>query len=159
MRHNPNNGGHVGPDVSPDHYCQVVNLLDLMKMPGSGYQWLYIFVGSAWALALRRAERDMADARGEYSTLTNPAPEIKHRDEKEPELSPEQRAALEIAKEAARTKRIAELEPIMPRLAERVRDIAVKAPQYDPATPPDEELLKRVDDPMWKQVDAIYKAP
>lgn len=60
--------GTFEPDQNPDHYATTVQLLDLMRIPGSGWEWIAYAVISPPACELRRLGRVQAQMREDLAT-------------------------------------------------------------------------------------------
>ena len=56
IRWNPESGT-VTPDASPDFFNIQVNILDLMDIPGSGFEWLPLYLQSTWGKFLREGRK------------------------------------------------------------------------------------------------------
>lgn len=49
--------GTVSPPSDPSFFKVTVNLLDLMAIPGSGFEWVPLYVSSAWATFLKQGQQ------------------------------------------------------------------------------------------------------
>lgn len=134
----PPEGGLADPDRNPDSFKVVVNVLDLMALPGSGYEWVPLYVNSEWAQFLRQGQKRIQAILNRLTDIENrlAASQLPEGSAGRVDVSPDERAALVTEVDMLHQERT--------KVWNRMQEVNARMPPYDPNRIPSEELKQRL---------------